>query len=101
MDSISWHELECPPIPEWDEIPKQAPSRAAFLAQDGQVLLAVGYRSHPVFILDILELQALGKCQTGVGNNGIEDMSFNPNSEIPLLVVSSQSGSLYVFDYTT
>lgn len=28
-------------------------------------------------------------------------MAFNPNPETPLLVVSAQSGSLFVFDYTT
>lgn len=101
VDSVSWHDLDCPPTPGWDVIPTQTPSRAAFLVQDDHVLLAVGYRSHPVLVLDVLELRLLGACQTGVENNGIDDMTFNPNPETPLLVVSAQSGSLFVFDYTT
>ena len=101
VDSVSWHDMDCPPTSGWDSIPTYTPSRAAFLVQDDYVLLAIGYRSDPVFVLDVLELRLLGVCQTAGGYNGIHDMSFNPNLEIPLLVVSGQSGSLYVFDYTT
>jgi hypothetical protein len=101
VDSVSWHEFDCPPTFKWDSIPTYTPSRAAFLVQDDYVLLAVGYRSDPVFVLDVLELRLLGVCETAGGYNGIHDMAFNPNPEIPLLVVSGQSGSLYVFDYTT
>lgn len=100
VDTVSWHNLDCPPSSGWDSIPPYPPSCAAFLVQDDRVLLALGYRCEPVFVLDILELRLLGVCQI-VANNGINDMAFNPNPEIPLLVVSGQIGCLYIFDYTT
>lgn len=67
---------------------------------DYDSLLAVGYRNHPVLIWDPMELQLLGKCET-ISTNGVDDMVFNPNYEIPALVVSYADGSLSVFDYTT
>lgn len=65
------------------------------------VLLAVGYRCHPVFIWDPLEPRLLGTCRAEIFNNGINDMVFNPSPDIPALVVSYQNGGLCVFDYTT
>lgn len=59
----------------------------------------MGYRGHPVLVWDALELRLLGFCQTEFENNGVDDMVFNPNPEIPALVVSYQDGSLCVFDY--
>ena len=61
--------------------------------------MAVGYRSHPVLVWDAMELQLLGECET-VNTNGVNDMVFNPNDEIPALVVSYADGCLSVFDYT-
>ncbi|KAK4223574.1 hypothetical protein QBC38DRAFT_45736 [Podospora fimiseda] len=83
------------------DLPKQEPSHAAFWAFGDEVLLAVGYRSHPVLILDPLEPSLCGFCEPGFKNNGINDMAFNPNPSIPFLVVSYQDGSLCVFDYDT
>lgn len=80
-------------------IPDQAPSKAAFLAGTDDVLLAIGYRSYPVIIWNVLELEPLGQCDSGA-NNGIDDMAFNPNPEIVALVVSYNDGRLCVFDYT-
>ncbi|KAK3349876.1 hypothetical protein B0T25DRAFT_582714 [Lasiosphaeria hispida] len=82
-------------------VPTQPPSRAAFLTRDDGVLLAIGYRSHPVLVWDALELQLVGVCQVDENPNGVNDMVFNPNPEIPVLVVSSQHGDLCVFDYIT
>ncbi|KAK0707379.1 hypothetical protein B0H67DRAFT_647567 [Lasiosphaeris hirsuta] len=81
--------------------PTQPPSRAAFLSRDDGVLLAFGYRSCPVLVWDVLELQLVGVCQIDENPNGVNDMIFNPNPEIPVLVVSSQHGDLCVWDYTT
>ena len=47
-----------------------------------------------------MELQLLGKCES-ISTNGVDDMVFNPNYEIPALVVSYTDGRLNVFDYTT
>ena len=67
---------------------------------DYKILLAVCYPNHPILIWDSMELQLLGKCETTNGQ-AIRDMVFNPNYEIPALVVSYASGDLVVFDYTT
>ncbi|KAK4161154.1 hypothetical protein QBC43DRAFT_303202 [Cladorrhinum sp. PSN259] len=102
-ESISWKEIDL----DGDQgdisaiIPKQAPNRGTFLATGNDVLLAVAYRSHPVFIWNALDLELLGLCEPEFDNNGVNDMAFNPNSEIPVLVVSYQDGSLCIFDYTT
>lgn len=78
------------------------PCKMAFSGrlQDYDSLLAVGYRSHPVIIWDPMELQPLRECGT-LNPNGINDMVFNPNYDIPVLVVSNAHGSLEVFGYTT
>ncbi|KAK3312544.1 hypothetical protein B0H66DRAFT_644720 [Apodospora peruviana] len=104
-DSVSWKEA----VEEDDQyqtfvhgvIPSQPPSRTAFLTTTDSVLLAVGYRSHPVLIWNALELELLGICDPSVDNNGINCMVFNPNLDIPVLVVSYQDGSLCIFDYLT
>ncbi|KAI0129556.1 hypothetical protein BJ170DRAFT_616746 [Xylariales sp. AK1849] len=85
----------------WDSVekghivPDQPPSKAAFSTELG--LLAVGYRSHPILILDIESGALLGQCSSG-NNNGIDAMTFNPNAEIFALVVSNTDGDLLVFD---
>ncbi|KAK1761729.1 hypothetical protein QBC33DRAFT_564472 [Phialemonium atrogriseum] len=81
-------------------VPDQPPVSAAFMAGTDDVLLAVGYRNHPVIIWNVLELEPLGQC-AAVDNNGIDDMTFNPNPEIVALVVSYNDGRLCVFDYMT
>lgn len=88
--------------PSATSIPDQAPSELAFSGPllDYDSLLAVGYRNHPVLIWDPMELQLLGRCET-VSTNGVNDMAFNPNYEIPALIVSYADGSLNVFNYTT
>ncbi|KAK4175485.1 hypothetical protein QBC36DRAFT_23661 [Triangularia setosa] len=82
-------------------VPTQAPSRAAFLVTPDDVLVAIGYRSHPILIMSILEFRLVGICDTTFDNNGVNDLLFNPNPEFPALVASFQDGSLCVFDYTT
>ncbi|KAK4445761.1 hypothetical protein QBC34DRAFT_160610 [Podospora aff. communis PSN243] len=86
-----------------DMIPSQPPGRVAFLTTDNNdipVIMAVGYRAHPVLVWNALDLQLLGVCDPGIENNGIDSMVFNPNPEMPALVVSYQEGNLCVFDYT-
>jgi len=100
-DSVSWLEGHHAADREQGTIPTQAPSCAAFLVRDDRVLLAVGYRSHPIFVWDALELELIGICQPSFYNNGINDLVFSPDPEIPVLLVSFQDGSLCVFDYTT
>ena len=65
-----------------------------------EVLLAVGYRIHRIHIWNVLDLQLLGTCSLE-GINGIDDMTFNPNPEIPVLVVSYNDGRLCLFNYLT
>ncbi|KAL7791473.1 hypothetical protein V8C37DRAFT_402997 [Trichoderma ceciliae] len=81
-------------------IPQQAPSCVAFLITTDVILLAVGYRKHPVLIWNTLEQQVLGQCIVDA-NNGIDDMVFNPNPDIIALVVSCNDGRLCLFDYST
>ena len=99
--SISWQSGEGDGYPPTQNIvPTHPPSHAAFLAiSSDEVLLAVGYRAHPVLLWNALELQLLGTCEPDVTNNGLNGMVFSPNLEIPALVVSYQEGSLCVFDY--
>jgi WD40 repeat protein len=105
-ESISWKDVggfgepevySSLPIP----IPPDPPTRVSFLTAPEGVLLAVGYRIHPIFIWNALELQLLGTCEPDVTNNGINAMAFSPNPEIPALLVAFQDGSLCVFDYST
>ncbi|KFA52959.1 hypothetical protein S40293_09406 [Stachybotrys chartarum IBT 40293] len=83
-------------------IPKQPPTRARFSpAIPGyELLMSVGYRSHPVAIWSPLEMQLLGSCGTGTAN-GVFDTLFNPNPEIVALVVAYAQGDLCVYNYTT
>ncbi|KAK3681030.1 hypothetical protein B0T22DRAFT_523836 [Podospora appendiculata] len=112
-DSVSWNDVDpatqnepCS-SPRSSIIPSQPPSRVAFLTTaDDVLLLAVGYRAHPVLLWNALDLQLLGVCaanvdNNGIDNNGIDAMVFNPNPDIPVLVVSYVDGSLCVFDYLT
>ncbi|KAI1418335.1 WD40-repeat-containing domain protein [Hypoxylon sp. FL1857] len=99
-ETISWRGMHDKDITGPLEIPEQPPSRAAFCAAGETVLLAVGYRNYPIFIWNALGLQLLGQCATDE-NNGIDDMTFNPNPEIAALVVSYSDGRLCLFDYTT
>ncbi|KAL7934080.1 hypothetical protein V8C35DRAFT_303155 [Trichoderma chlorosporum] len=80
--------------------PQQSPTCATFLVTNDAVLLAVGYRKHPVLIWNTLEQQVLGECIVDA-NNGIDDMVFNPNPDIIALVVSCNDGRLCIFDYLT
>jgi len=86
--------------------PAIPPRRIAFLSSrndDVPMLMAVGYRSHshPILVWNALELRVLGICDPGVSNNGIEAMVFNPNTDIPALIVCYQEGNVCVFDYAT
>ncbi|KAK0652530.1 hypothetical protein B0T16DRAFT_406350 [Cercophora newfieldiana] len=85
-----------------DVVPAQSPGRVAFLTtnnDDIPMLMAVGYRSHPIRVWNALDLRIMGICDAGIENNGVDAMIFNPNPEIPALVVSYQEGNLCVFDY--
>nr|AUM60061.1 hypothetical protein [Hypoxylon pulicicidum] len=99
-ETISWRSMCDTDITGTLDIPEQPPSCAAFSTGGETVLLAVGYRKYPIFIWDALELQLLGQCGADE-NNGIDDMTFNPNPEISALVVSYNDGRLCLFDYTT
>lgn len=81
-------------------VPQQSPSCVAFLITSDAILLAVGYRKHPVLIWNTLEQQVLGQCVVDA-NNGIDDMVFNPNPDIIALIVSCNDGRLCIFDYLT
>jgi WD40 repeat protein len=95
-DSISWKDSDHNIYLQ--DIPDQPPSRAAFLAITDDILLAVGYRNHPVLIWSVYDQRLLGMCESDV-NNGIDDIAFNPNPDIVALVVSYNDGNLCVFDY--
>ncbi|KAI1177574.1 hypothetical protein F4777DRAFT_541485 [Nemania sp. FL0916] len=77
------------------EIPDQPPNKAAFAPELG--LLAIGYRSHPILIVDTGSGALLGLCNS-VKSNGIDAMVFNPNTDVSALVVSNTDGDLLVFD---
>ncbi|KAJ5094546.1 hypothetical protein N7456_010407 [Penicillium angulare] len=81
-------------------ISNQAPTRVAFLIAAGDVLIAIGYRQNPVLLWNASDLRLQGQCQVKA-NNGIDDMLFNPNPEITILVVSFNDGRLCLIDYTT
>lgn len=83
-------------------VPDQPPSRATFstTTEGCDLLLAVGYRNHPVYIWSPLELELLGECEMRVVN-GVEDMVFNPNPEIIALVVAYTDGSICIYNYAT
>lgn len=81
-------------------ITQQAATCAAFLTTADTVLLAVGYRKHPVLVWNVLEQQGLGHCVVDA-NNGIDCMVFNPNPDIIALIVSLNDGRLCVFNYFT
>ncbi|KAK0619028.1 hypothetical protein B0T14DRAFT_495874 [Immersiella caudata] len=90
------------PSPQHGIIPSQPPGRVAFLTtnnDDVPMIMAVGYRSHPILVWNALDLQIIGICDPGIENNGIDAIVFNPNPGIPALVVSYQDGNLCVFDY--
>ncbi|KAK5656580.1 hypothetical protein OQA88_4559 [Cercophora sp. LCS_1] len=107
QDTISWKDMD--PGEEdcfsdmlgQDVIPTQPPSKAAFMIHGDAVLLAVGYRGHPILVWNALESRLLGFCQTDFENNGIDDIAFNPNPEIPTLTVScDESGDAkFPFSY--
>lgn len=81
-------------------ITQYAATCAAFLTTTDTVLLAIGFRKHPVLIWNVLEQQELGQCVVDA-NNGIDCMVFNPNSDIIALIVSFNDGRLCVFNYFT
>ncbi|KAI1134032.1 WD40-repeat-containing domain protein [Hypoxylon sp. FL0543] len=99
-ETISWRGMHDQDINGALDIPEQPPSCAAFSTLGETVLLAVGYRKHPIFIWNVFEVQLLGQCVVDE-NNGIDDMTFNPNPEITALAVSYSDGRLCLFDYTT
>ncbi|KAI6494410.1 hypothetical protein MCOR11_005835 [Pyricularia oryzae] len=80
------------------QIPSQPPVCAAFLKVDTDVLLAIGYRTHPVYVLNALQFEVLGNLAVP-SNTGLVGMVFNQNPEIPALLVNSSSGSLHIFNY--
>ncbi|RYP35688.1 hypothetical protein DL767_003709 [Monosporascus sp. MG133] len=98
--TISWKQEDNYGRPIEFDVPEQPPSRMTFMVACDDVLLAVGYRSHPIFIWNALELQVLGQCGSEF-NNGIDDMAFNPNPEVDVLVVSYNNGVLCLFNYST
>ncbi|KAK4098485.1 hypothetical protein N658DRAFT_431842, partial [Parathielavia hyrcaniae] len=108
VESISWKDFGLAGDPEISGyppvtsiVPAQPPSCASFLTTPDGVLLALGYRVHPILIWSALDLQVLGICKPDFINNGIDAMAFSPNPGIPALVVSFQDGSLCVFNYST
>jgi hypothetical protein len=80
----------------------QPPSRVVFssFSTEDKILMAVGYRSHPVSVWSSLDVQKLGECEN-VNTNGVLDMTFNPNPEINALVMSYANGELCVYNYLT
>ncbi|RYP05824.1 hypothetical protein DL764_003535 [Monosporascus ibericus] len=80
-------------------IPVQPPSHAALLDRGDEILLAVGYRTYPIVLWSALDLRLLGHCRPGIELNGIRDIAFNPNPEIPVLVASYQDGNFSVHNY--
>jgi WD40 repeat protein len=80
--------------------PDQSPSKARFSdpLPDYDVLLAIGYRDHPVLVLDPLEMQLLSVCEM-TGASDIDDLVFNNNADIPALAVSYADGRLCIFNY--
>ncbi|KAK4153160.1 hypothetical protein C8A00DRAFT_43887 [Chaetomidium leptoderma] len=83
-------------------VPLSPPNRAVFLRTADRFLLALGYETEPILLWDALEVQLIGTLgHDEVPNNGIRCMAFSPNPEIPVLLVSYQSGDLCVFDYIT
>ncbi|KAL2020084.1 hypothetical protein VTK56DRAFT_8888 [Thermocarpiscus australiensis] len=104
--SVSWRDVACCAGLGNDlllgEIVKYPMTRAAFLAHADRVLLAtVSCRIHPVLIWNALEARFLGFCHPEVYNIPIHALTFNPDPEIPALVVLYQDGNLCIFDYTT
>ncbi|KAK8023124.1 WD40 repeat-like protein, partial [Apiospora marii] len=91
-------------ITSWDNkdtespLPDQPPSKATISINLG--LLAVGYRSHPISIIDLHSGALVGSCASGKAN-GIDAMSFNPSPDVFALVVSNQGGDLFIFDPRT
>ena len=68
-------------------------------------ILAVSYRSLPVFILDLYSFRLIGTCDLPTARPGsaglpIDDMVFNPNPDLGLLVVAYMSTELVLYDYT-
>lgn len=105
-ESISWRKIQARRQQKnhsalRSTIPSLPPSQVAFLTTPDDVLVALGYRLYPVCIVNAFELEILGTCEPDISNNGIDAMVFNPNPEIPNLIVCYQSGSLCVFDYLT
>ncbi|KAJ5713987.1 uncharacterized protein N7483_011168 [Penicillium malachiteum] len=72
----------------------------AIVTATSDVILAIGFRNYPVFIWNAFKRRVQGQCIVDA-NNGIDDMVFNPNPDIPVLVVSYNDGRLCLFDYTT
>ncbi|KAI9172632.1 Vegetative incompatibility protein [Paramyrothecium foliicola] len=80
----------------------QPPSRVAFsaLTPENDLLMAVGYRSHPISLslpLELHQLGELGPCRA----NGVLEMAFHPNSDIPAVIVSYAQGDLCAYNYMT
>ncbi|KAM7192873.1 hypothetical protein V8F20_008670 [Naviculisporaceae sp. PSN 640] len=101
QDTISWKEVANTDPSIQSMIPSQPPSKVAFLDTGDGMIMAVGYRAHPILLWNALDLDMLGFCEHTGENNGIDCMAFNPNPDIPVLVVSYQDGCLCVFDYIT
>ncbi|TFB04337.1 hypothetical protein CCMA1212_004145 [Trichoderma ghanense] len=81
-------------------VSQQSPTCVAFLVTQEATLLAFGSRMHPVLILNLRKQQQLGECIIN-SNNGIDDMVFDPNPDIALLVVACNDGRMCLFDYKT
>ncbi|KAI0181154.1 WD40-repeat-containing domain protein [Hypoxylon sp. FL1284] len=99
-ETISWRDICDKDITGTLDVPQQPPSSAAIFTAGEMVLFAAGYRNRPIFVWNALELELLGQCEA-YGNNGIDDMAFNPNPEITALAVSYSDGRLCLFDYAT
>ena len=82
-------------------IPQLPATRAAFLVLEEAVLLALGHRFHHVVVLNALTTEPFGVCGANLSKNGIDCMAFNPNPEIPVLIIGYSNGTLRGFDYGT
>lgn len=69
-------------------------------------LLAVTYRSLPIFLWDLDTLNFLGKCDLPASHRGsvsipITDFVFNPNSDVELIAVAYMASELALYDISS
>lgn len=88
-----------------DEIrQRQVPTHALF--SPDRKLLAVSYRGRPILLFDVESGMFFGECVRGIGSSAkgaethypVVALTFNPNSDINLLIASYGDGELAVYD---